>query len=84
MVRFFEFYGPNWPYYVIEGLLYAVSILILVKAYKLGVSYLERRDESAATVPEWVIKGLMILAGILLVNILALAANVLMTEYLLA
>lgn len=84
MTQFLEVLGPYWPYYVAEGLLYAISILVLVKSYRLGVSYLERRDEAAATVPAWVIKGAMILAGLLVVNVLALAANALMTEYLLS
>lgn len=84
MIRLLEFFGPNWPYYVVEGFLYAVSILALIKVYKLGDSYLEHRDEAAATVPGWVIKGAMILAGLLAVNVLALVVNVLMTEYVLS
>lgn len=84
MTRFLELFGPNWPYYVAEGLLYAISILLLIKSYKLGVTYLERRDEAAATVPGWVIKGAIIVVGLLVINVLALTANVLMTEYLLS
>lgn len=75
-------FGSNWPYRIGEGIVLVLGILIIIFIYNLAERYTESREESNLLIPDWLIKVLAIIVGIIMLNVLALVANTALTEFL--